>query len=82
VQIFKKCDGNPENDYEGIKKGLATHMLQWKSPNSLRPKKVRQEKCKEKRTFTIFLDINGTVYKQFIPVGQSVNSTYYSDVLW
>jgi hypothetical protein len=55
---------------------------QWKSPNSLRPKKARQEKSKVKSMLVIFFDIKGTVHKEFIPAGQTVNSTYYCYILW
>jgi hypothetical protein len=49
---------------------------QWKSPNSPRPKKVRQMKSKVKSTFIIFFDIKGIVHKEFFMAGKTVNSTY------
>jgi hypothetical protein len=52
---------------------------QWKSPNSLRPKKARQ--VKSKVMLIIFFVIKGIVHKEFILAGQRVNSTYYCDVL-
>jgi hypothetical protein len=57
-------------------------MFEWKSPNSLRPKKVRQVKSKVKSKLIIFFDIKGIVHKEFIQAGQIVNSAYYYDVLW
>jgi hypothetical protein len=47
---------------------------QWKSPNSSRPKKVRQLKSNIKSMLIIFFDIKGIVHKEFILAGQIVNS--------
>lgn len=55
---------------------------QWKSPNSPRPKKARQVNSKVRSMLIIFFDIRGTVHKEFILAGQTVNPTYYCDVLW
>jgi phage portal protein BeeE len=52
-----------------------------KSPNSLRPKKVRQVKSKVKSMLIIFFDINEIAHKEFVMADQTGNSTYYSDVL-
>jgi hypothetical protein len=41
-------------------------------------KKVRQIKS----MLIIFFGINGIIHKEFILGGQTVNSTYYCDVLW
>jgi hypothetical protein len=30
----------------------------------------------------IFFDISGVVHKEFILTGQTVNSSYYCDILW
>jgi hypothetical protein len=54
---------------------------QWKSLNSPRPKKAWQVKNKVKSILIIFFDIKGIVHKEFILAGQTVNSTYYCDVL-
>jgi hypothetical protein len=55
---------------------------QWKSPNSLRPKrKARQVKSKVKSMLIIFFDIKGIVHKEFVLAGQAVSSAYYCDVL-
>jgi hypothetical protein len=53
-----------------------------KGPNSPRPKKARQVKRKVKSMLIISSDIKGIVRKEFILAGQTVNSTYYCDVLW
>jgi histone-lysine N-methyltransferase SETMAR len=55
---------------------------QWKSPNSPRLKKAWQVKSKHKSMLIIFFDIKAIVHKEFILVGQTVNSVYYYDVLW
>jgi hypothetical protein len=54
----------------------------WKNTNSQRPKKVRQVKRKVKRMLIIFFNIEGIVHKECFLEGQTVNSTYYCDVLW
>jgi hypothetical protein len=52
-----------------------------KSPNSPRPKKVRQENSKVNSMLIIFSDIKGIVHKEFIVAGQTVSSAYYCDIL-
>jgi hypothetical protein len=54
---------------------------QWKSPNSPRPKKARQMKSKVKMHAHHSLTSGETVHKEFVLAGQTVNSTYYCDVL-
>lgn len=54
---------------------------QWKSPTSPRPKKARQVKSKVKSMLLVFFDTKGIVHKEFVPPNQTVNSTYYCDVL-
>jgi hypothetical protein len=44
-------------------------------------KKARQVKSKVKSMLIIFFDIRGIVHKEFAMAGQTVNSTYYCDVL-
>jgi hypothetical protein len=55
-------------------------FFQWESPNSPRPKMVRHANNKMKRKLIIFFDIKRIVHKEFVLVGQTVNSTYYCDV--
>jgi hypothetical protein len=47
-----------------------------------KPKKTKLLKGKVKSMLITFLDIKGSVHKEFILAGQTVNSTYYSDILW
>jgi transposase len=51
------------------------------SPNSPRPKKVRQVKSKVKSMLTIFFHMKEIVHKEFVLAGQTVNSAYYCDIL-
>jgi hypothetical protein len=44
--------------------------------------KARQVKNKVKSMLIILFDIKGIVHKEFFLAGQTVNSTYYCDVLW
>jgi hypothetical protein len=46
------------------------------STESLRPKKERNVKSKIKSMLIIFFDIKGTVHKEFLLAGQTVNSVY------
>jgi hypothetical protein len=50
-------------------------------PRLNKTKKAR-EKIKIKRMLIVFFDIKGIAEKEFILAAQTVNSTYYSDVLW
>jgi hypothetical protein len=45
-------------------------------------KKMRQAKSTVKSMLIIFFDIKGTVHKEFILAGQTVNSSYLCKVLW
>jgi hypothetical protein len=46
---------------------------QWERPNSLRPKKAREVNSKDKSMFIILFDIKGTVHKEFVLAGQTIN---------
>jgi hypothetical protein len=54
----------------------------WKVQTHQDRKKARQVKSKVKSMLIIFFDIKRIVHKEFILVGQSVNSTYYCDGLY
>jgi hypothetical protein len=54
-----------------------TCVFEWKSPNPLRPKKVRQVTSKVKRKLNIFFDFKGIVHKEFVMAGQTVNCVHY-----
>jgi len=55
---------------------------QWKSPNSLRQKKACQVCSNVKSTLIFFFfDIQGIVYKEFVPPGQTINGKFYCEVL-
>jgi hypothetical protein len=57
-------------------------MFKWKIPHPVGPNKATQMKSKVKRMLIIFFDIKGNVHKEFVLVGQTVNSAYYCDVSW
>ena len=54
---------------------------EWHTANSLRPKKARMSKSKIKSTLICFFDNQGIVHKEFVPPGQTVNQTFYQEVL-
>jgi len=54
---------------------------QWKLPNSLQPKKVRQVRSNVKSMLIVFFDIQDIVDKEFVPPRQTVNGKFYCKVL-
>ena len=54
---------------------------EWHTENSLPPKKVRMSKSKIKSMLICFFDSHGIVHKEFVPPGQTVNQTFYREVL-
>ena len=54
---------------------------QWKSVTSPRPKKVWEVRFNVKTMLITFFDIKGLIYYEFVPTGQTVNQTYYKEVL-
>jgi len=54
---------------------------QWKSSNSLRPKKARQVRSNVKSMLNVFFGIQGIVHQEFIPPGQTVNGKFYCEFL-
>jgi hypothetical protein len=50
-----------------------TQSAEWHTASSLRPKKSRLDKSKEKVMFIEFFDIDGVVNHEFSPPGQTVN---------
>ena len=54
---------------------------EWHSTNSPRPKKARMSKSKIKSMLICFFDIQGIVHKEFVPPGQTVNPSFYREVL-
>ena len=54
---------------------------QWKTVNSLRPKKFRQSKSRVKTMLLTFFDIRGIVHYEFVLTGQTVNQVYNLEVL-
>jgi hypothetical protein len=62
--------------------GGRRHGLYKESSISLSEKKARLMKIKVKSMLIIFFYIKGIVHKEFFLADQTVNSTYYCDVLW
>jgi len=54
---------------------------EWHTGNSPRPKKVRMSKSKIKLILICFFDCEGIVHNEFVPPGQTVNQTFYQEVL-
>lgn len=54
---------------------------QWKSPESPRPKKCGQVKSNVKSMLIVFFDMKELVHTEYVPQGQTVNSTFYCNVL-
>jgi histone-lysine N-methyltransferase SETMAR len=55
--------------------------MQWKTTHSPKPKKARMQKSKIKTMLVVFFDIQGIIMAQYLPPGQSVNQTYYIELL-
>jgi len=54
---------------------------EWQTANSPHPKKARMSKSKIKSMPICFFDSQGIVHKEFVPPGQTVNQTFYREVL-
>jgi len=54
---------------------------EWHTANSPRPKTTRMTKSKIKLMLICFLDSQGIVHREFVPPGQTVNQTFYWEVL-
>jgi hypothetical protein len=72
---LKKCDGDHGNDYINI--WGRKYELYMESPNSLRPRKVRQVKSKFKSILIVFFDTKGIIHNEFVLAGLTVNSAYF-----
>ena len=56
-------------------------VLEWHTANSPLPKKARMSKSKIKSMLICFFESQGNVHKEFVPPGQTVNQTFYPEVL-
>jgi len=54
---------------------------EWHTANSPRSKKARMSRSKIESMLICFFDSQGIVHKEFVPPGQSVNQTFYREVL-
>jgi hypothetical protein len=55
--------------------------VQWKAAHSPRPKKGTNVKIQDQVNALVFFDIQGIIMTQNIPPGQTVNQTYYIELL-
>jgi hypothetical protein len=55
--------------------------MEWHSPSSPRPKKSCLQKSKVKTMLIAFFDSDSIIHKEFVPVGETVNSAFYEEVL-
>jgi hypothetical protein len=55
--------------------------MQCKTAHYPRPKTARMSKSKIKTMLVVFFDIQGIIITQYVPPGQTVNQTYYIEVL-
>jgi histone-lysine N-methyltransferase SETMAR len=58
-----------------------TKPVQWKTTHSPRPKKAQVSKSKIKTKLVVFFDIQGIIITQYVPPGQTVNQSYYIELL-
>jgi len=54
---------------------------EWHTADSPHHKKVRMSKFKIKMMLICFFDSQGIIHKEFVPPGQTVNQTFYREVL-
>ena len=64
-------DYNPETKLQSA---------EWHTKSSC-PKKAHMSKSRVKTMIIVFFDSRGIVHKEFVPPGQTVNHTFYKDVL-
>jgi hypothetical protein len=55
--------------------------MQWKTTHSPTPKNARMLKSKIKTMLVVFFDIRGIIMTQYVLPGQTVNQTYYIELL-
>ena len=54
---------------------------EWHTKSSPHPKKACTSRSRVKIMIIVFFDSRGIVHKEFVPPGQTVNHTFYKDVL-
>jgi len=65
----------------GYDPGTKRQSSQWKSPNSLRPKKARQVCSNVMFMLIVFFNTQGIVHKEFVHPCQTVSGNFYCEVL-
>jgi hypothetical protein len=55
--------------------------MEWKLKNSPRPKEPRLSKSKIRTMLMCFFDNRGIIDFEYVPIGKTVNQTFYVEVL-
>ena len=70
-----------ETEALGCDQDTQRQSSEWYTSRSLRPKKTIISKLNLKIMFIVFFNVKSMVHIEFVPQGQTVNSTYYGEVL-
>ncbi|KAL4100983.1 hypothetical protein QTP88_021004 [Uroleucon formosanum] len=81
VNLIKNIITGDETWVYGYDPETKFQSSQWKTKFSPRPKKARQVRSNVKTMLIVFFDIEGIIYYEFVPHGQTVNQVFYKDVL-
>jgi hypothetical protein len=78
--FLSRVTNGDESCIYGYNPGTKRQSSQQKSPNSLRPEKVRYVKSKVKSMLIIFFNNKGFVHKEFVQAGQAA-IMFYGDCM-
>jgi histone-lysine N-methyltransferase SETMAR len=79
--FFKSIITDDETWLCGYDPETKVQSLQWKTPNSPRPKKAHQVRSQVKVMLTVFFDYQGVVHHEYAPKGLTIIKEHYIDVL-
>jgi len=79
--VFSKVITGDESWCYAYEPETKQQSSEWNSSNSPCPKKARRAKSNVKTMLISFFDANGIVHTEFVPNGQTVNQTFYLQVL-
>ena len=74
--FLKKVITGDESWVYGYDLETKAQSSQWKSPESPRPKKVRQSRNNVKVMLTVFFNHEGVVHHEYAPPGQTITKDY------
>jgi histone-lysine N-methyltransferase SETMAR len=60
---------------------LKRQSSEWRAPDSPRPTKAIRKQGQLKVMHLTFFDVEGIIFDQAVPIGQTVNAAYYLDIL-